>query len=202
MPPEPVPQEQGDVFASLSDVVVRQEPGLLLAALGRAAAAVESDADLGALPGLRSHLRHELANVLAAAEYVSGQLGGVLVALKNGDAGDRDELAEIIEHLTLARDEIRRPPNPRPSTLEEDLRDHPPLRGLVPPGESYARISDPSSNNPYPPEPPQEQGVDPVRAVRLAAAMWDARAPGTPTLTHDQLIALASAALRDADLDD
>lgn len=129
------------MFASLGDVVVGQEPGRLLAALGRAVAAVESDADLQALPALRGHLRRELANVLAAAEYVSSQIGGITAALKNGDAADADELAEMVRHLTLARNEIRRPPEQ---------------------GTSYARISDPSSNNPHPPEPPQEQGVDPV----------------------------------------
>ena len=47
---------------------------------------------------------------------------------------------------------------------------------------------------------PQEQGVDPVRAVKLAAAMWDGRAPGTPTLTHEQLMTMAVAALRAANL--
>lgn len=114
-----------NVFDSLSDVVVGQEPGRLLAALGRAVAAVESDADLAELPALRGHLRRELANVLAAAEYVLTQVHGIAIALRGGAASDPDEVAEIIEHLELARDEIKipAPPSctPRPERVREDV---------------------------------------------------------------------------------
>jgi hypothetical protein len=95
------------VFDSLGDVVVIQEPGRLTAALSRAVAAVESDADLQKLPALRGHLRRELANVLAATDYVAVQVKGITTALRNGDAADPEELAEIIKHLELTYAEIR-----------------------------------------------------------------------------------------------